>query len=335
MKRLLEQVRLKAGANRRRRLLATARTDALAWDVKVLGYELARQMAARLGTAEPTTRPGNVGLTSKACVQADIEADWFSYWSHRLKVTPIYHRKLWEFCYILQALDEAGVLGPGRSGLGFGCGEEPLPSLFAAMGATVLATDAPGDATANLGWTGTGQYSASIEALHKPEICDRETLERFVSLRHVDMNQIPEDLSAQFDFTWSSCAFEHLGSIAKGLAFVENSVRCLKPGGIAVHTTEWNYAPSGEPVDNCGTVLFRREHFEDLAKRLATRGYDVAPFDFGIGNGVLDQFIDVPPFSRQLAEPFRGVLGDAQAYLRLLVGDQATTSFGLIVRVPV
>jgi SAM-dependent methyltransferase len=291
-------------------------------------------MAAQLGTADSSAWPGHAGLTSKACVQADIEAAWFSYWSHRLAATPVYHRKLWEFCYILQALGEAGVLEPGRSGLGFGCGEEPLPSLFAAMGVTVLATDAPGDIGATLVWTDTGQYSASIEALHKPDICNRETLERFVSLRHVDMNQIPEDLSAQFDFTWSSCAFEHLGSIAKGLAFVENSVRCLKPGGVAVHTTEWNYAPSGEPVDNCGTVLFRREHLEALAKRLMTDGYDVAPLDFGVGNGVLDQFIDLPPYSRQLAEPFHSVLDDAQVNLRLMVGDQVTTSFGLIIRAP-
>ena len=50
----------------------------------------------------------------------------------------VYHRKLWELVYIAQALWSAGKLASGSRGLGFGCGKESLPSLFAKYGATIL-----------------------------------------------------------------------------------------------------------------------------------------------------------------------------------------------------
>jgi hypothetical protein len=43
------------------------------------------------------------------------------------------HRKLWEWCYIAQVLWERGLLQPGRPGLGFGVGHEPLAALFASF----------------------------------------------------------------------------------------------------------------------------------------------------------------------------------------------------------
>ncbi|MBU2768488.1 hypothetical protein HAP94_20520 [Acidithiobacillus ferrivorans] len=80
-------------------------------------------------------------LKSKLCTQADCESDWFIFWLNRLKSGFVYHRKLWEFCYIAQQLYVFGALAPGKSGLGFGCGEEPLPSLWATFGAASTATD--------------------------------------------------------------------------------------------------------------------------------------------------------------------------------------------------
>ena len=43
------------------------------------------------------------------------------------------------------------------------------------------------------------------------------------------MNELPGDL-AGFDFTWSSSAFEHLGSLEAGARFVERQMHCLRPG---------------------------------------------------------------------------------------------------------
>ncbi|MDB5687004.1 MAG: class SAM-dependent methyltransferase, partial [Rhizorhabdus sp.] len=121
------------------------------------------------------------------------------------------------------------------------------------------------------------------------------------------------------DFTWSSCAYEHLGSIENGLAFFENSLKCLRPGGIAVHTTELNLSSNEDTLDNRGTVIFRRRDFEELTRRLVAQGHEVIPITFDTGDTELDQVIDMPPYS-----------GDAHLKIALL--RWVTTSFGMIVR---
>lgn len=132
------------------------------------------------------------------------------------------------------------------------------------------------------------------------------------------MNAIPEALRG-FDFCWSACALEHLGSLEAGARFVESSLRTLAPGGVAVHTTEFNLSSNDDTVDAGHTVIYRRRDLEALAERLRARGHHVEPLDFDPGSGVLDRYVDVPPF---LAEP----------HLRLRLERFDCTSIGLIVR---
>jgi len=132
------------------------------------------------------------------------------------------------------------------------------------------------------------------------------------------MNHVTDDLT-DFDFCWSACAFEHLGSIELGLKFIERIISCLKPGGWAVHTTEFNISSNDETVSEGGTVLFRRRDFEALASRLDAMGHTVAPFNFNAGQGVVDGYIDVAPYR---PEP----------HLKLAIGGFEATSFGLIVQ---
>lgn len=101
----------------------------LALNIKQFGYELARTLAAALPQAEGAPAPAP--LSSKLCTQADIESEWMAYWCGQLKVPVVFHRKLWEFAYVLQAIHGAGMLREGARGLGFGCGEEPIPSYLA------------------------------------------------------------------------------------------------------------------------------------------------------------------------------------------------------------
>ncbi len=55
-----------------------------------------------------------------------------------------YHRKYWEWVYILHKLVQWGVAG--KRGLGFGVGAtEPLTAAFVKFGANIMATDAPAD----------------------------------------------------------------------------------------------------------------------------------------------------------------------------------------------
>ncbi|QTL04192.1 methyltransferase domain-containing protein [Aquabacter sp. L1I39] len=326
---LLDLVRADATPNINRLWALAKDIEAIKLNVKFFGYELARELyEARAGAAPD--EPGVVGLCSKPSTQADIEAPWVSYWSARLGMAPLYHRKVWELCYVMQALCERGALVAGARGLGFGCGQEPLPSAMAALGIDVTVTDLdPAEALAR-GWITTTQHASTLDHAFKPHLVDRDTFERMVHLKFVDMNAIDRALRG-FDFCWSICALEHLGSIANGLAFIEASLDTLKPGGIAVHTTEFNFLRDDATIDNWPTVLFQRRHFKDLAARLVAKGHEVAPLDFDVGAGRLDRFIDVPPYADDLPASVPS-WREAPQHLKLMIDGFASTCFGLIIR---
>lgn len=289
-------------------------------NIKNLGYEYARSLLRNLEIPD-NLLPIKVELESKACQQQDIESAWFAYWCQQMKVPVVYHRKMWEFCYILQVMYDHDLLKPKLRGLGFGCGEEPLPSLLAAYDIEITATDLDPQKSASKGWVETNQSMSSVNKIWLPELCSQELFKKNVSLRYVDMNYIPEDLENQYDFCWSACALEHLGSIDNGLRFIEKSLDTLVQGGVCIHTTELNYLQEENTIDNEGTVLFRKQDFIKLAQKLTAKGHQVAPLNFDIGSGFLDQFIDIPPYQEV-----------QDAHLKLLVGDFATTSFGIIIK---
>jgi SAM-dependent methyltransferase len=301
-------------------------------NIKTLGYQMALQLS-RQGLSASGRRE-TLELKSKATRQADIESSWFAFWCSELKIRPIYHRKIWEFCYLLQALSDRGLLVPGVKALGFACGEEPIPSYLAARGVSVLATDLAPDRVVAQGWAQAGQHAGSLDRLFYPELIDRAQFEDLVQLKFVDMTAIPADLSG-YDFCWSICSLEHLGSIAAGLDFIENSLRVLKPGGTAIHTTEYNIDDAAQAVDNCPTVLFQRKHLEAIAARLSAQGHTVAPFDFDVGDGPIDHFVDVPPYAQQVWSARRGFPASAAsgaiAHLKLRLDGMACTCFGLTI----
>jgi len=300
----------------------------LAWNVKVLSALLARETAERhLGPARISpAEPAPTVVMSRGCVQSDFHEDWFLYWCDSARFARSYHRKLWEHAFVLQTLYSLDQLSAGKKGLGFGVGLEPEPSLMAARGVEVLATDLDTSEAARRGWTATDQHAPNIKRMHRPDIVPLEKFEEHVRFRPVDMNEIPSDLDGQFDFCWSSCALEHLGSIRKGLDFIHNAMRTLKPGGYAVHTTEYNYMRDEMTLDNWPTVLFRRRDLELVAAELSAAGHYVYPFDFDVLRSPLDFLIDVPPY------PHEGGGAVADFHLRLAVDGFAATSFGIVVR---
>ena len=263
--------------------------------------------------------PGQMVFASAAmCRQDSFRQPYFSYWTARLGDSLRYHRKLWEFVFIAQALWERGVVISGRRGLGFGVGIEPLSAFFASQDVRVTATDLMFEGAASLGWTDTNQHAAGKEALRKPAICPDDLFDRNVEFRECDMNTVPDDLTG-YDFCWSACALEHLGSIEKGLAFIERSVQCLKPGGWAIHTTEFNVTSNFETVDHMETVLFRRRDLEALAERLRAQGHFVAPIDWNPGAEPLDRYYDIAPYKEQ-------------PHLKMALSGFGATSIGFIVQ---
>lgn len=226
------------------------------------------------------------------------------------------HRKLWEWCFIAEILRREGALAPGKRGLGFAVGHEPLVAQFAARGASILATDAdPEHAT---GWIDSNEHANSLEKLNDRGQCPPADFERLVQYRSVDMTAFDPKELGDFDFLWSSCAFEHLGSLEAGLRYVVNAMACLKPGGLAVHTTEFNVSSNDATVSEGATCLYRQKDIEALAADLRSHGHAIT-LDFNRGALPLDYHVDVPPYTHD-------------PHLKLHLFGHTTTSMGVVVR---
>ena len=224
-----------------------------------------------------------------------------------------FHRKQWEYIYILRALEQHGKLGERGSGIGFGCGKEPLAAALAKRGAKVIVTDIPPQQGSDAHWGSTDAMD-----LFYGGICSLEEYRRQVSFRPVNMNKIPDDLR-EFDFAWSCCALEHLGSLRAGIEFILHSAKCLKPGGIAVHTTELNVRSETETIETDGLSVYRRRDFLDLQTECIERGLELLPLNFYFGTLPEDQYVDLPPYKQE-------------THLKLAIEKFVITSFGLVVR---
>jgi len=234
----------------------------------------------------------------------------------------VMNRKAWEFVFITQALYERGMLATGKKGLGFAVGKEPLPALFAKYGCEIIATDIDCSTETGKVWVNTNQHSGnSLNNLYKADICDRDIFYKNVSFKSLDMNAIPDDFT-DYDFCWSSCAFEHLGSIEKGKQFIYNMIKCLKPGGIAVHTTEYNLSSYCGGLDNTLYVVFGQQDFEEMRNTLIAQGHYVEDLDFRLGNYGEENYIAYPPYKNP---HFKLFINDCDK-------EYISTSFGLIIK---
>ncbi len=278
-------------------------------------------------------------LISQLCKKNDFSTEWFAasnklffqpfqtyirhfietnYQHIKMQAPILYHRKLWEFCYIFQALYENGLLIPGSMGLGFGVGKEPLASVFASYGCQITATDLDLQSAQVAGWASSDQYAAGIECLNKYGLCDPAVFNRLVVFENVDMNHIPSKYTGVFDFTWSSCSFEHCGSIELGEEFLVRQMDCLKPGGIAVHTTEYNLSSNEDTQERGGLVIFRKRDIEDMAQKLRGLGHEIE-LDLDPGEALINSCVDLPPYTHN-------------PHLRLQILNWVSTSIGLIIK---
>ena len=248
---------------------------------------------------------------------AQMDEPVYAKWCSAIRDPRVRHRKVWEWVYILEVLKQHGMLAEGKRGLGFGCGTEPLSALMASMGCEILATDLDTETAEKQGWwTKTHQHAGGLAQLNEAGICDPDIFARKVSYRSCDMNAIPSDMRG-FDFTWSSCSLEHLGSLENGLEFIERSIGCLKPGGVAVHTTEFNLGSNDRTLETKVTVAYRKKDIEGLALRLIEKGYKIPQINFSPGDRMLDRVVDRPPYRH--------------SHLKLLVSRHLLTSIGLFV----
>ncbi len=248
-------------------------------------------------------------------------------WKRRGGVTgapiPLFNRKAWEWAYIAEMASQAVGSRRGGRALGFGVGNEPLPALFASLGMDVVATDQGPETGSD--WVETGELLSGLEGLSRPHLLSDEELARRVSTRAVDMNHVPDDLGT-FDLIWSSCSIEHLGTPGLGLDFVRESCGLLRPGGVAVHTTELELTRKDSTADYGHCAVYRLGDLRDFAGRMLADGYEISLNTHVSLDTPQDRWIDLGQA--------KAVLVDL-AHLRVVIGDSVTTSIGLLIRKPV
>jgi 2-polyprenyl-3-methyl-5-hydroxy-6-metoxy-1,4-benzoquinol methylase len=218
---------------------------------------------------------------------------------------------------IYQALLDLGMLQEKKEGLVFACGREPLASLFASMGCNILATDLDMQDERSQAWHKTNQ-TCTIKSLNERKICENVIFNERVKYMSVDMNKLPPDLGL-FDFLWSACSVEHLGSIDLGKQFIINSLDYLKPNGIAVHTLEYNVSSNEITVAVGETVLFRQKDIEDIIEQAEKKGFKIFGIDWDKGNQIFDNYVDLPPYQRS-------------PHLKLQISGFTCTSFLLVLQ---
>lgn len=257
-------------------------------------------------------------LQSVVCRSEHFEEPWYARWRSVTGFTTK-TRKMWEWHAIAQALSERGKLRPGMSGIGFAVGREPLTSLFAAQGVVVLASDAGGDGEAAQHWRAT--RADTPEAIFKPELVDRSEFDQLVTFRPIDMTDLSKLEPGAYDFCWSSCAMEHLGSLEAGLEFVLDSTRLLRTGGVGVHTTEFNLTSNDDTWDSGNVVIYRERDLMALGRSLRHMDAALVRMDLDGGTHEDDIKADYPPYFK-----------NGRVHLKLRLGPYVSTSVLLIVQ---
>jgi len=252
-------------------------------------------------------------------LEPERQVVWGAVWDG-MKNDKTMHRKLWEWCAIAQSLEERGLLVPGRKGIGFAVGMEPLASLFAVRGVELIASDFHGE-SANKSWEKTGQLGDSLTNIHWRGILPFEDFSAKVSYQNIDMRDLSHVPRQTYDFSWSSCSFEHLGSLEAGFQFLINSLDCLKPGGVAVHTTEFNVSSNEDTLDVGDSVIYRKKDIETFDLHLRKLGCAIESLDFDAGSEQHDIAFDYPPFYTH-----------GRQHLKLQLGEYIVTSMLIIIR---
>ena len=239
-------------------------------------------------------------LTSALCTQATLDTAEFRRWVKEIRLSFKLHRKLWEHGFIAQALEERGFLKPGMRGLGFAVGTEPLTALFAKYGCEIVATDqgegvAVGAGAGAEAWAKSGEHAASLEQLNGWNLCPDDEFRRLVTFEPVDINHIPPHLTG-FDFCWSAGSVEHIGNLELSMKALVNMTNCVRPGGVSVHTTEFNLLSDDLTLTEWVAVLYRRRDVTEAARMLREAGHRLVPVSGRVRTGPSDDEIDLVPY---------------------------------------
>lgn len=209
--------------------------------------------------------------------------------------------KQWECAMMLRTLTDLGVLRPGAVLAGIGAGTEETTFVLASKGCIVFPTDrylertpwsdvAPADFMINARQYSTHSYErGSVIPVH--------TDARLLAL--------PTNF---FDGVYSAGSIEHFGSLEAVAAAAEEIGRILKPGGVAVLSTEFRLdGPNGKPWFNDDCILFTPALIEEHIVRpsglevINAPSFSTSPKTFD-SRVILTEFLDEVKHIRTLAD---------------------------------
>lgn len=256
-------------------------------------------------------------FSSKLC----DAADWFRPGIHaiitgELHETPRFHRKQWEFAMILHALRNNGRLDPGCVGLSMGGGRELVLYAIARQVRHLMVTDLY-DAQSSWDCARTGDPDQFIHA-NKPILVDDE---RFHA-RRMDMRELAFP-DRSFDFAYSTCAVEHIGTREDVIHHFNEVARVLKDDGMYVVTTEIGY--QDVTIEDEHNMVFSLDdflHMVEVSNLVAEPEFDARILPHQINSPTLSNLAHLS-FSRpsHLSE----ALSEVGPHLHLLRGEYPFT----------
>lgn len=226
-----------------------------------------------------TARPLLVDPVTQVATAGQLREPVADDWMVRLNPKGTSGPEHWRKIYTLQALSRYGMLEAGAIGVGFERTPSGMPAALANLGTKVVASF-PSQ-------PGAQPKPAKLKLdLADRAPCNKQLFEDNVSARIVSWRRIPADL-VNFDFLWSSRVNETLYSVAAAAKFVEDSMACLRPGGLAVHTFGYDLAPSGRKIPSTERIMLQQGDIERIALLLVSRGHEVAQFKIDASDPIL------------------------------------------------
>jgi hypothetical protein len=186
---------------------------------------------------------------------------------------------LWSRAFILQALKRYGMLEAGAQGLALGDADGILAAAIMRQGCSVV--------------TATPATEHDLTSFD-PNLTPEDILRVQSSMRSLPLTELPPDLRG-FDFLWSISIVDRAPIMNEFSAFIHDSMRVLRPGGLAVHvfgivTAEGKYEAAGpQPIS--------RKAMERLALTLIARNHEIAQLNFGYGTGDDAPYFGLSPLS--------------------------------------
>ena len=251
------------------------------WNLLPLPFE---RMAVLIEDADSVQSPAEGPPLNKICDRRDWEHPaWrqaledLGYVSDPARL----HRKEWEFAQGVYGLRKLRCLSPDAVALGLGAGTEPIIFFLAGRLRRVVATDL---------YAGEfSEHEADPRMLRDPEAFAPFSYHRDrLEVRRMDATAI-DYAPESFDLVFSFSSFEHFGSRRAQRACLAEIHRVLRPGGVAVLTTEVILNAWGRHGD-----YFRRTELLDAL--IPDAGFRLAggDFHFATSRATLEGLVRLP-----------------------------------------